>query len=98
MLKLEQVKPGLKVRVLWKYGPRLYPGDIVELMGDCYELLNRNTHIKTFVAEYKQSDPTMRRFVSLDYIEIVEDTDSRKCHCPPENFYFNGVGCRCGGS
>ena len=46
----------------------------------------------------KHSYSTIYRILYKDGVsELITDGGSKKCTCPRENFYFNGVGCRCGG-
>ena len=51
------------------------------------------------------TDETDEFFQKLFDENLIEDdgevkkkeSGPKKCTCPPQNFYYNGIGCRCGG-
>jgi hypothetical protein len=106
-MNITDVVPDMKVRVLRNRCNAHKPdsteiavkGDILILTGRIRstDATSLGLGIDMKVATYYQKT-FGENFILLDDIEPISDSEGvRKCHCPPENFRLNGVGCQCGG-
>ncbi len=63
---------------------------------NCCDLVPTNPQIYNNISICDDDEEWMKLHCDEDTVEIKPET--HKCICPKENFYYNGIGCRCQGT